>query len=168
MKDWKITLSRHTGPFVIGMLILTLIVLGISQPRMRFFDSMTPSEEVPKIESNIPTPLSEVGGVRSDMGLSPIELPNKTSLSYAEAVALYGETRLQFVENCGILSTKVVHPQGTTVLVENRSDTQLMIGVAGQRYTLPGRSFLPLDFLSIGAFPVECNGFPNVITLYIQ
>ena len=167
-KDWKTTLPNHTGAIIIAALIVALLLIIASNAQMDVFRFQSPSDQEPVLQSNVPKLLPEVGDPGAEMLLSPIDLPNKTALSYAEAVTLYGDKRLQFVENCGILPTQVVHTQGSTVLLENRAQSGVLIAIAGNRYALPARSFIPIDFPYKGVFPAECNGIPNITTLYIQ
>jgi len=64
-----------------------------------------------------------------------------TSLSYAQAVLIFANSRVQFDEACRMTPTMLAVKNGTTIMFDNRYRDARTFRLDGTRYTIPGYGF---------------------------
>jgi hypothetical protein len=86
------------------------------------------------------------------------------SLSYAQAVTIFANSRIQFDENCRMTPTTLATKNGTTIMFDNRYRNERTFKLDGVRYTLPGYGYKLFE-LTAGHVPhnidVDCGTNQN-------
>ncbi len=98
--------------------------------------------------------------------------PTVTSnLSYTQLVALYGDKRIQFNQDCQAQPGSMVLKNGTGILLDNRSNKTQVIGLNGKIYTLVPYGYRVVTVSSPTlpkALGVSCNNSVNTGTINLQ
>jgi hypothetical protein len=93
-------------------------------------------------------------------------------LSYSEEFARYRDGRLvQFDMNCGVLRSRMAIANGSSMMLDNRSNKEQLITIGDQKFTLT-----PFDFeiftIKASEIPttylIDCNERQNVATLLVE
>lgn len=105
-------------------------------------------------------------------GKTATPVPTITStLSYSQLVAQYGANRIQFNQSCQAVPSSVVFKNGTSVLLDNRSNQARTISVNGRLYSLVAYGYQVIT-LSSSTLPatltLSCNSNVNVGTINLQ
>ena len=93
-------------------------------------------------------------------------------LSYSEEFAKYRDGRLvQFDMNCGVLRSRMVIANGSSMMLDNRSNKEQLITIGEQKFTLTPYDFeiftiktpeIPTTYL------IDCNERQNVATIIVE
>ena len=134
----------------IGALILVLLVVAVGVYYYRSgIKETTAPEGTPVVDplnssstasSSSPAPIAPASPKRSP-SLTP-------TLSYAEAVALFGSRRIQFDTNCTMDPSPITFKSGTSVMLDNRSELARPIFLDGIEYRIPAFGFKILTLKS--------------------
>jgi hypothetical protein len=93
------------------------------------------------------------------------------SLSYTQLVQAYGTNRIQFDQNCQAQPATPVFKNGTSILLDNRSNQAREITVNGTKYSLGAYGYQVVT-LSSSSLPktlgVNCNSRVNVSSILLQ
>ncbi len=123
--------------------------------------------------SSSPTP---VGATKtpavSNSKVTPKSSPTVTSnLSYTQLVALYGSNRIQFNQDCKGQPGSMVLKNGTSILLDNRSNKTQVITLNGASYTLVPYGYRVVT-VSSSSLPkdigVSCNDSINAGMINLQ
>lgn len=125
-------------------------VIALGAATVWFYNHYQAREEEKSLNGN--TPIA-TAGVPSPSTTTPASAANadsnsglatdvgSPSVSYGQAVNIYGKTRIQFDANCRMLPTDPVFKNGTTVMFDNRYRDGRYFKLDGVRYYLPGYGF---------------------------
>lgn len=94
-----------------------------------------------------------------------------SDLSYSQLVTQYGSNRIQFNASCQASPSSVVFKNGTSILLDNRSNQTQVISLNGASYTLVpfGYRVVTLSSTSLPkAIGVTCNEQVNTSTINLQ
>jgi hypothetical protein len=104
----------------------------------------------------------------------PIRKPKPVApkaLSYGDAVAKYTNSRIQFNSLCQAIPGQVVFANLTTVMLDNRSDSQQKITIAGQTYIVAAYNYA-LVTLKQNVMPITlhvgCNNNLNSVEITVE
>ncbi|MFA5991648.1 MAG: hypothetical protein WC794_05405 [Candidatus Doudnabacteria bacterium] len=104
----------------------------------------------------------------------PIRKPKPVApkaLSYGDAVAKYTNSRIQFNSLCQAIPGQVVFANLTTVMLDNRSDSQQKITIAGQTYIVDAYNYA-LVTLKQTVMPITlhvgCNNNLNSVEITVE
>ncbi len=93
------------------------------------------------------------------------------SMSYEEALRVYEGRRIQFDESCIATPFQHTYKNGTSIMLDNRSNQMRSIYDLGQTVNIPAYGFKVIT-LSATTFPktllVDCDSRQNVATIIIQ
>ncbi len=105
---------------------------------------------------------------------TPIKLkskPKPKALSYGDAVNKYTNSRIQFNSLCQAIPGQVVFANGTTVMLDNRSDSPQKIIITGQTYIVAAYNYdlvtLKQKFIPI-TLHVGCNRNLNSVEITVE
>ncbi len=106
------------------------------------------------------------------VGYSP-EAPGYTpaqAIAYADALKKYADKRLQITPTCQVTPNKVTYKNGTTIMIDNRSDKAKSIKV-GSTFSVPAYGF-KIVTLSSATLPatylIDCDKQQNAGTIILQ
>ncbi len=106
------------------------------------------------------------------IGYSP-DAPGHTpvqAIAYADALKKYADKRLQVTPTCQITPNNVTYKNGTTIMIDNRSDKPKAMKV-GSTFTIPAYGF-KIVTLSSGTLPatflIDCDKQQNAGTIILQ
>lgn len=111
-------------------------------------------------------------GYKATKSATPVPTPTITSsLSYTQLVAQYGSNRIQFDSDCKATPSSVVFKNGTSILLDNRSNQARTIVVNGRSYALVAYGYQVVT-LSSSTLPqtlsLSCGDKVNVGTINLQ
>ncbi|KKW02275.1 MAG: hypothetical protein UY36_C0009G0010 [Parcubacteria group bacterium GW2011_GWA1_49_11] len=93
------------------------------------------------------------------------------AMSYTQMVAQYGSNRIQFGEDCQTVPESAVFKNGTTIMLDNRSNQTRTIRLNSKSYTLSpyGYQIVTLTDSSLPeTIKVSCNTRVNAGTILLQ
>ncbi|MCM2338834.1 MAG: hypothetical protein NDI62_00030 [Burkholderiales bacterium] len=118
-----------------------------------------------KVDQEITIPAGEIGN-----GTTAAKKPVTPSISYADALVKYKNSRIQLDETCQAIPNNVTYKNNTYVMVDNRSASPRSIKL-GADYTVRAYGFrlikLSSDTLP-ATFLLDCGNSQNVATILIQ
>lgn len=93
-------------------------------------------------------------------------------LSYGDAVAKYGNLRIQFAPKCAYASpNQIATKNPVTVMLDNRSDSTQLIGINGAIHVVNSYDYtiITVDQVDLPKIvSIACNGQYNVAQLFLQ
>jgi hypothetical protein len=91
--------------------------------------------------------------------------PTTPMLSYAEAVSLYANKRIQFDANCTAIPNSTIFKKGTKIMLDNRFGQARSVYLDGQRYSLVAYGFQIVTLTTTASLPhtmrVDCGTGKN-------
>lgn len=154
----------------LGLIILGVAVLLIAAISFGLFYQKRSVVEVanPSIEVVEGTEETSPVGTNSE---APIKTPTKTQiLAYADALKRYANKRLQVSPDCQITPNNVTYKNGTTFMIDNRSNKAKTIKI-GSTYTIPAYSFRIVTLSSAqlpATYYIDCDKSQNSGTVILQ
>lgn len=100
--------------------------------------------------------------------IAPIDSLTEKSLSYSDVVALYGEKRIQFDNNCRAIPQNASFLVGNTVVLDNRSDTVKAIKFIDDTYAIPPFHVRIIQLNRQGIFSIDCDTSKNVSLIRVN
>jgi hypothetical protein len=98
-------------------------------------------------------------------GFTPVQ-----ALAYADALKKYASKRLQVTPTCQITPNNVTYKNGTTIMIDNRSDKAKSIKI-GSTFSVPAYGF-KIVTLSSATLPatylIDCDKQQNAGTIILQ
>ena len=138
-----------------SIIVLGILILIINKPKE---DKKV--EEVPAIIDNTKTEVKKTT-------TSTSTTRGAASLSYAQALTKYANTRIQINASCQMTPLKVVYKVGTSVMLDNRSDSSKSVLFNGTRYSIAGYGFKIVTLNTAKTFQVDCGSSQNVATITV-
>ena len=138
-----------------SIIVLGILILIINKPKE---DKKV--EEVPAIIDNTKTEVKKTTTSTSTTS-------GAASLSYAQALTKYANTRIQINASCQMTPLKVVYKVGTSVMLDNRSDSSKSVLFNGTRYSIAGYGFKIVTLNTAKTFQVDCGSSQNVATITV-
>jgi len=150
----------NLGKTKIWIAVIFIIVLGI------FILVINKPKEDKKVEE-APTTIDSTNTEVKKTTTSTVAPTGAVSLSYSQALTKYANTRIQINASCQMTPLKAVYKVGTSVMLDNRSDTSKSILFNGTRYTIAGYGFKIVTLNTAKTFQVDCGSSQNVATFTV-
>lgn len=86
------------------------------------------------------------------------------TLSYQEALGLYGDWRVQFDSSCRALPAHLVVKTGSKIMFDNRTSDAKAVNIDGKIHTFPGYGFQIITLASqnpFHEFNLDCQSISN-------
>ena len=152
------------GLIIVGVAIVLIgaITLGLFYQKKTNVGMETPSVEVVEVEGQTPEETTPNPTTKP---------PTRTqALAYADALKKYADKRLQVSPECQITPNNVTYKNGTTFMVDNRSNKTKTIKI-GSLYTIPAYSYKIITLSSAqlpATYYVDCDKSQNSGTITLQ
>ena len=122
------------------------------------------------ITSSSPSALAGVS-VSPSTSVRPTASSGAVSLSYANALTKYANTRYQFDAQCQVIPNQRVVKTGTAIMLDNRSGDARTISVGAAKYSMAGYGFRIVT-VTAKTFPttllIDCGSAQNVGKVIIE
>ncbi|HVY36209.1 MAG TPA: hypothetical protein VG982_02975 [Candidatus Paceibacterota bacterium] len=147
--------SSKKNLIISGAIVLVVLILLVVVPHLRKGgDTKTTSDQMTdKTESTTDSTTAS----------------SASPLSRADALAAYADKMIQANDNCQMTPTKQAQLKGTTIMVDNNTDTPHKITIGPKTYTV-GAHHYTLSWLNLdpGTLMVTCDGTDTGATIVVQ
>jgi hypothetical protein len=155
------TAQSKKNLIVSGIIILVVLVLLLLVPRL-------------KRSAPDPAPADTGTELQDDQNDTEVTAkPNTTSPSAApsraEALASYAGKMITISGACDITPEDQTQPLGTTILINNDTDTRHTVTIGPKSYTVSGKHYT-LSWLNMapGTFDITCDGADTEATIDVE
>ncbi len=91
--------------------------------------------------------------------------------AYTDLVKQYGDRRLQFDAGCQVSPNTMTYRNGTSIMLDNRSDVAKTVKIGSAQYNLGAKGYM-IVLLNSTSLPkdlaISCNNSPNVGKILLQ
>lgn len=118
-----------------------------------------------------PPPVAAPGAPAAQEGAAPAAGQEWQNTKYTQAVLKYADVRMQFDAGCQATPNAATYKNGTTVMLDNRSEETRSIVIGGRTYTVPGLSYAIVKLTSAklpATYMVDCDFQQNIATILLQ
>jgi hypothetical protein len=144
---------------VVGVIVVALVVLMVVKNNQK-------TNETVNVE---PESVEQVDGSNTETSTGTVKTP-VVSITYQQALVKYKDRRIQLAQDCQATPTNVTYKNGTSIMIDNRSNATRVVKV-GSSYTIKPWSFKVINLTSStlpATWLVDCGAQQNVATILIQ
>ena len=150
--------NKNTILVIIGLAVIVLVAMAVIKNNKKVVEPVVVNDQA-------------VEQVNEDVATGAVVIkPTKNSISYQQALIKYKDHRIQLGQDCQATPTKITYKNGTSIMIDNRSNTARTVKV-GSSYTIPAWSFKVVNLTSStlpATWLVDCGKQQNVATILIQ
>jgi hypothetical protein len=139
------------------IIALGILILVVNKSK----DKKEEASDTPKVEETAKTTDTKKTTSTVANGSQPV------TLSYSQALTKYANSRIQINESCQLKPASAVYKVGTSVMLDNRSNTSKSILFSGTRYSIAGYGFKVIPLNTVKTFQVDCGTSQNVATITV-
>lgn len=153
----------------IGAVIVIVIVIIFIKSRHKASEPLESSN--PLVEISAPEEIKQENSTSKNVK-TVVKKSNdgKGSLTYAEALDMYKDRRIQLDDECQAFPNNITYKQNTDIMIDNRSGVSRQVSV-GSTIAVPAYGFKIVNISSVSlpqVIYIDCNESQNVATILIQ